>query len=84
MNYQIQHVIHGFYCGNFQGYSCFWPGSGMTLPIFKFKNEKTAQKIIDFWVNVFGMNREWAVIQEYNERLSKQISTQAHPITGNC
>lgn len=56
----------------------------MTLPIFKFKNEKTAQKIIDFWVNVFGMNREWAVIQEYNERLSKQISTQAHPITGNC
>lgn len=56
----------------------------MSLPIFKFKDETTAQKAINFWVKTHGINKEWIIIQEYNEKLSKQISIQGWPIEGKC
>ncbi len=84
MSFQIQHIIHGFYCGDYQGASFFWPGNKITLPIFKFKDRAEAQNTIDLWVANFGMDKEWAVIRPFNEKLSLQISLQASPVEGKC
>ncbi len=84
MPFQIQHVINGFYCGDFQGVNYFWPASKVALPIFKFKDMAEAQKVINLWVVNLGMEKDMATIQPFNEKLSFQISLQAHPVEGKC
>ena len=77
-------MIYGYYCGTFRGLSYWWPGSGKALSIFKFKNETKAQETINFWVENYNVNKEWLIIQEFNEKLSNQIFLQAPPIEGKC
>jgi hypothetical protein len=84
MSYQIQHIYHGFYCGDHLGLSYWWPLSGLSLPIFKFKDKPQAWKLIDSWIKTYGLNKDFVTIQEYDEKLSKKISMQGCPIIGKC
>lgn len=56
----------------------------MSLPIFQFEDKLQAWKLIDFWIKTYKLNKDFVAIQEYDEKLSKKISMQGHPIIGKC